>query len=303
MLTKLKDYSKLMLNKIPPVKRYLKEVDLHRKFSVELDLIKGSHQNQNKHPSIIHFSLNKAATQYTGGILQQCAVKNGMVPVSIHGYAFHTNFPYLDHLSVEEMEKYQHIFKPDGYLYSVFGGMIEGILELEKYKIVLMVRDFRDLLVSEYYSVAYSHVPPCKHGNKYDLFVRQRTKARKSAIDEYAVTESSRIYNTLQRYKTLLIDKYPNIYITKYEDMITNFQGWLTNLLFKCELHISEESFNTLMAQNEHIKPKKENIQRHVRKGEYGEYKEKLSQETIEYLNAKFSSMLLAFGYQLDGAH
>ena len=141
MLTKLKSYSKLILNKFPLVERYFKEVNLQKKFSVELDLIKGRHQNQNEHPSIIHFSLNKAATQYTGGILQQCAVENGMVPVSIHGYAFHTIFPYLDHLTAEEMEKYQHIFKPNGYLYSVFGGMIEGLTKLEKYKTVLMVRD------------------------------------------------------------------------------------------------------------------------------------------------------------------
>ena len=166
MLGKLKNYSQLIINTISPLERYLREVDLKRKFSVELDLIKGQHQNYNKHPSIIHFSLNKAATQYTRRILEQCAVENGMVPVNIHGYAFHTNFPYLDHLTEEEMKKYQHIFKPNGYLYSVFGGMIEGISDLEKYKIVLMVRDFRDILVSEYYSIAFSHVAPYKQGNK-----------------------------------------------------------------------------------------------------------------------------------------
>ena len=303
MLTKLKDYSNLMLNRIPPAKRYLKKVDLQRKFSVELDLIKGRHQNQNKHPSIIHFSLNKAATQYTGGILQQCAVENGMVPVSIHGYAFHTNFPYLDHLTAEEMEKYRHIFKPNGYLYSVFGGMIEGISELEKYKIVLMIRDFRDLLVSEYYSIAYSHEAPYKKGNKYELFVEQRTKARESAIDEYAVTESNRIYNTLQQYKTLLIDKYPNVYITKYEDMINDFRGWLNNLLYNCELNIRPDFFTALLERNERIRPKDEDVQRHIRKGKSGEYKEKLNQATSEYLNAKFSPMLLTFGYKLDSIH
>ena len=102
MLTKLKDYSKLMLNRIPPIEGYLKEVDLQRKFRAELDLIKGRNQNQNKHPSIIHFSLNKAATQYTGKILEQCAVENGMVPVNIHGYPFNTNFPYLDHRQISK---------------------------------------------------------------------------------------------------------------------------------------------------------------------------------------------------------
>jgi len=297
MLTKIKNCSKLMLNRISPLDRYLKEADLRRKFRVELDLIKGRHQNYNKHPSIIHFSLNKAATQYTGSVLEECAVENGMVPVSIHGYAFHTNFPYLDHLSAEEMKTYQHIFKPVGYLYSVFGGMIEGILDLEKYKIVLMVRDFRDLLVSEYYSVVYSHVSPWQQGNKYERFIEQRTKAKEFAIDEYAVTESNRIYHTLQRYKTLLTDKYPNVYMTRYEDMINDFRGWLNNLLVYCDLRVGEEFFNALIDRNEHLRPKDEDIQRHVRKGKCGDYREKLSQETIEYLNAKFSSMLLTFGY------
>jgi len=292
-----------MLNRISPLGRYINEADLRRKFKVELDLIKGRHQNDNKHPSILHFSLNKAATQYTGSVLEQCAVENGMVPVSIHGYAFHTNFPYLDHLTQEEMKEYQHIFKPAGYLYSVFGGMVEGISDLEKYKVVLMVRDFRDLLVSEYYSIVYSHVAPWKQGNKYELFVEQRTTARESAIDEYAVTESDRIYQTLLRYKTLLTDKYQNVYITRYEDMINDFPGWLGNLLGYCELPVGEKIFNALIDRNEHIKPKGEDVQRHVRKGICGEYKEKLSQETIEYLNAKFSSMLLAFGYKLDGVH
>ena len=303
MLTKLKSYSELMLSRFPLVARYLKEVDLQKKFNVELELIKGRHQSQNLHPSIIHFSLNKAATQYTRKILAQCAVENGMVPVNIHGYAFNTNFPYLDHLTAEEMKKYQHIFKPNGYLYSVFGGMIEGLSELEKYKIVLMVRDFRDLLVSEYYSIAYSHIAPDIQGNKYELFVKQRTKARESAIDEYAVAESDRVYNTLQRYKTLLIDKYPNVYVTKYEEMINDFRGWLDKLLYNCELNIGHDFFTALLERNERIRPKGEDIHRHLRKGKPGEYKEKLKQETIEYLNAKFSPMLLTFGYKLDSFH
>ena len=300
MLTKHKSFSKQMLNRFPLVKHYLKEVNLQKKFSVELDLIKGRHHNQNKHPSIIHFSLNKAATQYTRQLLKQCAVENGMVPVNIHGYAFNTNFPYLDHLSAEEMDKYQHIFKPNGILYSVFGGMIDAISELEKYKIVLMVRDFRDLLVSEYYSTAYSHIAPDIQGNKYDLFIERKAKVRESAIDEYAVAESDRIYNTLLRYKTLLIDKYPNVYVTKYEEMINDFRSWLDNLLDNCQLNVRHDFFESLLERNERIRPKDEDIHRHIRRGESGEYKEKLKPETIEFLNAKFSPMLLTFGYELD---
>jgi hypothetical protein len=299
MLTKLKTCSKLVFDGLSPLEILFK-VNRNRKYRVEMDLIKGRHHNYNKHPSIIHFSLNKAATQYTGKILEKCAVENGMVPVNIHGYAFHTNFPYLDHLTAQEMQKYQNIFKPYGYLYSVFGGMIEGIPELQNYKIILMVRDFRDLLVSEYFSVSYSHKPPDKNGNKYELFVEQRTNARESEIDEYVITESDRVNNTLQRYKTLLIDKYSNVYVTKYEDMIDDFRGWLGKLLHNCELNVRHEFFEALLERNERMRPKDENIQRHMRRGKPGEYKKKLKRETIEYLNVKFSPLLLAFGYRLD---
>jgi len=303
MITKLKSYSKLMLNWISPIERYLKEVEMQGKFRVELDLIKGRHHNEDNHPSIIHFALNKAATQYTSNILTQCAVENGMVPVGIHGYAFNTNFPYLDHLSAEEMKNYQHIFKPKGYLYSVFGGMIEGISGLDKYRIILMIRDPRDALVSEYYSVAYSHGVPNKQGKKYKRFVKERAKARICTIDEYVVSESDRIYDTLQRYKTLLIDKYPNVYVTKYEEMINDFSGWLNNLLNTCVLNISHDLFTTLIEKNKRMRPTDENINIHMRKGIPGEYKEKLKRTTIEYLNAKFSPILLTFGYKLNGVH
>lgn len=270
---------------------------------MELDLIKGRHYNENKHPSIIHYSLNKAATQYTKGILKRCAVENGMVPVGIHDYAFITDFPFLDHLSEEEMEKYKHIFKPDGYLYSVFGGMIEGISELDKYKIVLMVRDPRDILVSGYYSIAYSHALPDKQGNKYERFVEKRAKVRESTIDEYVLAESDKVYDILQRYKTLLIGKYPNAYVTKYEEMISNFRGWLDNLLDYCEMIIRHDFLKVLSEENERLRPKDEDIYRHIRKGKSGDYKEKLKQETIECLNTKFSQILETFGYKLDGVH
>ena len=300
MLTKLKSYSKLMLNVIPPLDRYLKNLKLQKEYKVELDLIQGRHHNENMHPSIIHFSLNKAATQYTGCILIECAVENGMVPVGIHGYAFNTNFPYLDQLSAKEMEKYKHIFKPYGYLYYVFGGMVEGISELEKYKTILMVRDPRDILVSEYYSIAYSHGVPDKQGNKYKRFIDLRKKVRGSTIDEYVIAESNAVYNILQRYKTLLIDKYPKTYVTKYEEMLNDFSFWLRRLLDNCELDISHEFFSDLIDKNERLKPTEEDVHNHVRRGRPGEYEEVLKRETIEYLNSKFYALLLTFGYKLN---
>jgi Sulfotransferase domain len=298
MFTEIKRHSKSVLRRLPFVQRSLGERDRGNRFSATLDLINGTHQNKNTHPSIIHFSVNKAATQYTKRILRRCASQNGMVPVLLHDHAFNTDFPYLDYLSATEMQKYHHIFKPHGYLYGVFGGMIEGIPELDKYRVVLMTRDPRDVLVSEYYSIAYSHKVPDPRGTKYENFMNRRKTAQSMTVDEFVLWDSHRIYGILQRYKTLLIDRYPHAYVTTYEKMTAGFQDWLNGLLDNCQLAIPNKLRRSLLEESDRLRPKDEDIHKHRRKGKPEDYKEKLKPETIDQLNGEFASLLEAFGYR-----
>jgi hypothetical protein len=287
-----------LLESLSVGKRLVRKIRLQQRFKTELQLIKGTHKNPNKHPSIIHFSFHKAATQYVRSVLTRCAVENGMVPVGIHAYAFSTDFPRLHFLTAEEMKKHQHIFKPLGYLYSAFGGgMVEGIADLSLYKIVFVTRDPRDIVVSHYYSMAYSHPAPDKMGNKYERFIKNRTFARASTIDEWVLWKSDKLYETCVRYQKLLLEKYPNTYRTTYEHMVCDFSSWLRGLLNYCELSISADSFESLLQENIRIRPREENIYRHLRKSQPGDYRNKLKPETIDSLNEKFASVLEMFGY------
>lgn len=284
-------------NLFPPLKNILKNINLKRRYATELALIKGQHVNRNRHPSIIHFSVNKAATQYVKSILTRCALSNGMVPVGIHDYAFNSDFPFLDHLTATEMEKYHHIFKRHGYMYSVFGGMLEGVPCLEEYKIVFVVRDPRDILVSEYYSISLSHIAPGITGNKHNDFKTKRKKATESTIDEYVIAHSDRVYAVFYRYQELLLDKYENVYLTSFEAMLSDFGKWLNDLICYCELDVDMTTRESLARENVASKPDKEDIEQHLRKGIVGDYKHKLKPETIEYLNKKFSSVLVKYNY------
>jgi hypothetical protein len=273
------------------------EQDLHsEQFEAELALIENKHENNNCHPSIIHFSFNKAATQYIKSILTRCAVENSIVPVRLNQYAFNSGFPYLDSLSIEEIDAYRHIFKNKGYLYTVFGGMVKGV-NFDDYKIVLVTRDPRDILVSRYYSAAHSHVPPSEEGNKYDYFMSKRKAAQESSIDEFVIAESENVCNKFFEYQTLLLDRYSDVYITKYEEMIFNFEGWLADLLKYCELNLSDEFIQALIDRNESMRPKEEDIKSHIRKGIAGDYKEKLQPATVEMLNEKFAPILAHYSY------
>jgi hypothetical protein len=281
------------LSKVPIVEEYRTS----RKYSTELALIKGIHQNPNTHPSILHFSVNKAATQYVKSIVKRCSTATGMVNVGIHDYAFKSEFPYLNKLSAAEMQNYQHIFRPKGYTYSVFGGMIDGIQNLEQYLVVLMVRDPRDVLVSGYYSQAYSHPEPSVGTEKYHDFVKNRAFALESTVDEYAIAQCDSVHEVYSRYIGLLISRHPNVHITKYEDMVQDFETWLHALVEYCDFTVDDTLLGEFIQASNQLRPVKEDVNRHIRKGKAGDYKDKLKSETIDYIESKLAPILTELGY------
>ncbi len=76
-----------------------------------------------------------------------------------------------------------------------------------------------------------------------------------------------------------------------------DFEVWLSGLLKYCGFNVSRELFQSLLYENERVRPEKEDINKHIRKGQIGDYKEKLKKETIEYLDKKFSSILVKYKY------
>lgn len=297
MQSVLKKHVKAFLRTLPLTRNFLRTRDLQRRFSTELDLIAGRNIATSSRPSVVHFSVNKAATQYIKRVLGQCAAECGLVNVGIHDYAFHADFPYLDSLTAEQMQDYQHIFHPQGYCYAVFGGMLEGVPNLDRYRLVLVVRDPRDVLVSSYFSIAFSHVSPGENSDKREEFAHMRARAQASTIDEYVMAESDRVLANYERYQRLLTDRYPSAYVTKYEHMTSDFAGWLKALLNYCDLDIPMSLFDSLVQDHEAKRPREENVRQHTRKGQPGDHLEKLQPDTIAVLNSKFAPVLEAYGY------
>ena len=280
------------LKRVPILQRYI----LNRQFHVERQLIANTHHTDCRHPSILHFSVNRAATQYVKSVLRQCAAANGLTNVGLHDYAFQADFPYLNTLSKEEMESFNHIFKPQGYAYSVFGGMIEGIPQLDQYRTVLMIRDPRDILVSSYYAVAYSHSLPGQTDKKAQ-FIALRQQAKASTIDEYVRHQCDHLSGVFERYQRLLVQPTSAVYITRFEDMVMDFPQWLSSLLEYCDLTISDRLYQSLVTDHHRLTPKAENIRHHQRKGKVGDYLEKLMPETVEYADSKLFESLSFFEY------
>lgn len=265
------------------------------KFRVEKALLASRHRNRSIQPSVLHFSFNKAATQTIKKLLIDCGRMNRLTPALLHDYAFHHSMPFLDHLDRSEMDAYAHLFKPCGYLYTVFGGMIEGIPELERFKVVLVVRDPRDILVSDYFSIAYSHAIP--DGEKKDIYLARREAALATSIDEHVLQHAERLRSVFQKYEDHLFPVCPAVHVARYEDMVEDFGPWLDALLAASGMEINHTMRSQLIATHEARRPKRENIHQHLRKGMPGEHLEKLHPCTLEKLNSIFEVPLSRFNY------
>lgn len=295
----MKNKIRSILKSTPIINQIYGRILLRVKYGMEMKLIENKLALISSRTSVLHFSMNKAATQHVKRVLKKIAGQNQLIPISIHDYAFHTGFPFLDQLSHQEMEQYQYLFKPNSVMYSVFGGMIENIKGIENYKVVLSIRDPRDILVSSFFSVKYSHVEPLKLSNKSKHFANKRQSVKDQTIDEFVIEQAPKVFSLYENYKARLLDLYDNTVLIKYEDMVSDYPNWLDDLVKELDLDLSHEVRGEIIKEFENKRSTKENVKSHMRRGVAGDYKEKLSTETIDKINEDYSDTLRTFGYAL----
>lgn len=285
---------------MPILNKIVSNLRVNLKYKNEANLLNGRIQTKSIKKSVIHFSVNKAATQYIKTLLHEIAINNDLIPIDFNAYAFETEHPYLDHLNETEMTKYKHIFNTKGYVYSVFGGVIKNIDDFNSYDIILSIRDPRDILVSSFYSTAFSHDVPPITSNKRESFLQKRELTKKMGIDQFVIEESNRVYSVFNNYRNMLNKIDNRVSVVKYEDMITNYENWLDDLGSNTDLELSRSLKEKFIDNYNKSKIKKENKYSHNRKGKSGDYKEKLQVSTIQYLNEKFGTLLEFYGYKIQ---
>lgn len=290
-MSKYKKTMKKLIEKMP----VLRNMYRHYQWSTELKLLNGENPSENTHPSILHFTLNRSASQWVKSVLRRHAVREEMVHVQWNEMAFNSEHPFLDHL--DSVEEYKQIFRPEGYLYSAYGGYPKGIPEINKYKVVLVIRDPRDILVSRYFSIRDSHSPPPPESNKRESFFENRALAREVSIDEFVLQKSSRLREQYHCYIDCLLDRHTNVHVTRYEDMVADVSDWLDRLLEYVELSPDQKLRTEIIEEAEQIQSKEEDETVHNRKGRPGDHIEKLQLSTTEELNDVFGFVIDRFGY------
>lgn len=164
-------------------------------------------------------------------------------------------------------------------------------------KKVLLIRDPRDALVSEYFSNAYSHsLPSAKagDGSVRENLLRQREEALSKPIAEYVAQRANLMRKTLDEYKSLLKDR--NTKIFKYEDIIFNKKELIQTVVAHFGWECKPRQLEAILGWVD-VKPNQENPTQFIRKVTPGDHREKLDTSTIKQLDGELEPVLKTFGY------
>lgn len=164
---------------------------------------------------------------------------------------------------------------------------------------VLLVRDPRDAIVSEYFSTRGTHSLPKfaedgDEGAREDL-LRRREVAQQVSVEDFARAEGQRMADTVERYVRLLGD--PRLLVLRYEDIIFDKVKMVQQVTDHFGWKVGQGQIGAILKWID-VVPEQEDPSAFIRKVTPGDHREKLSAETIAGLNRVLGRGMEAFGYR-----
>ena len=259
-------------------------------------VIDGKHETTSNRQSVIFFTVHKSASVFVGTILKTIASSVGITPIDLPAYLFSIGIePYA---YLKQKGNFDKIYKKNGYSYGPYREFLPYIPDLGAYKIVLMLRDPRDVLVSLYYSAGYSHNIPSRKGGISEILQTMRVSASETSIDSFVLDYADVFLNRYEAYCHRLL-KSNHVFFTKYEEMVFDFNIWLDKMLVFLDIDL-KRNIKKEIARNAQFSTQSEDKYSHKRQVAPGDHCRKLQLETIAKLNLKFQSILAILDYHIE---
>jgi len=239
--------------------------------------------------SILFFTVHKAASMFIHEICRELTNLNGMV--------YYSPNPGDVHLDEQSYRQDPDVFKGKKGCFAPLRYFVD-IPNKEDYSIILHLRDPRDVLVSKYYSRAYSHPRIVGVFNPSDF---QRQRWRDEGIDRFVLGSAEGLYRRYQQYCDHMLHR-PGIIFVRYEEMVSHFDKWLKKIIKPFGIKDEKKVVVALTKKYGHIftEKRRENIQAHIRRVTPHDYLNKLKPETIHNLNIIFKDILTKLDYEID---
>ncbi len=243
-------------------------------------------------PALFLFGIRKSGSSIMNAMVMALAEMNDANFVDVAGKLFAKGVRVRDWQSDEAMGALVHRG-------NVYGGFRNAPLGIANHPLlpgspkVLLVRDPRDALVSEYFSNAYSHSLP-KEGEMLDVMLAERSAALRNSIADYVMRMAMNFRNTLRQYDAFLA--MPNMRLYRYEDAIMNKRWFLEDLCVHYGWEATETQIEQILGWAD-VLPDEEKPTEFVRKVTPGDHMDKLDATTIAQLSEMFAAELDHYGY------
>ena len=240
-----------------------------------------------RHQGIIVHALHKSATMFLHSFFQELSARSNRAFFSPN-LPDDGRFPDLDDLPSRFCQCPVRSFKIDNELER--SARIQHIFHL---------RDPRDILVSEYFSIAFIH--PLQT----EKLRQRRAAAQKMTVDEYVLHQPDFSESPLELEFVPLMqrvrDPHETDIFVKYETMVTRFHQWALAVVKPFGFRSSQWTTAGLAWKyRREFKPGRNSQGKlsHKRQITPGDFRRKLAPETVEVLNRRFATILDAFAYE-----
>ena len=238
------------------------------------------------------FGVRKSGSSILNSIVGALAGMNGVRFIDVAGTLFKSGLRVADWQSDGDLRA---LLRP-GNVYGGFRNFPTGLAcdpGFRRWRKVLMVRDPRDALVSEYFSNAYSHSIP-QGGSGRSAMLAERDAALTSDLQSYVLKMAPSMRRALREYFPLLDD--PTARIVRYEDRILQKRRLIAEICEFFSWSVSSENVGHILGWADII-PDCERPTAFVRRVRPGDHVEKLDPATIRELELYFRQELSCFGY------
>lgn len=241
-------------------------------------------------PSVFTFAFPRSGSTLLSWLVYSLAEDNGYAPVAPAVRLFERGAMQQD---------LKPFIQPRGYCYHGFrsnhpGWALDPLLP--NFRKILLVRDPRDISVSNYYALLYAHRKP-GNGAEAPLTVKfndNQAQAERLGLDRYCLISAPHFMRMFAEYAPMRDD--PKTRLLRYEDHTPSVAKWVQSICAAFDWDCSPERLADLIARFERL-PGEENPYEHARQIAPGDYLRKLKPKTIAQLNEIFAPWIERHGY------
>ena len=197
-----------------------------------------------------------------------------------------------------EIESYSSLYRSHGEIY----GPLRTPFDFEgreEFNNIFFFRDPRDLLVSKYYSIAFSHNSPYQKLT-FEKFLKKRNDARSLGINDFCLKEAEEwIIPYFAKFKALR-DSSEEHSIFKYDQFIDDPALFLSEFLNSINVSLPKNVENKLIKiAKTPLKNKSANwnYKSHYRSGKSRQFEYELDALTVKKLNKKLKEILIYWDF------